>query len=101
MRGMDTNSLLDFISRLYARVILLLQGEGQLDVTLFGVMLCVGSGALLLVFIIVRVVAAPAATNTVIVPPPANNASVPWGAVVVLMGLFVLGFIALYLFSGT
>lgn len=98
---MDTNSLLDFISRLYARAILLLQGEGQLDVTLFGVMICIGSGVLLLVFIIARVVAAPAAANTVIVPPPTNNPNVPWGAVVVLMGLFVLGFVALYLFSGT
>jgi hypothetical protein len=98
---MDANSLLDFISRLYARAILLLQGEGQLDITLFGVMVCVGSAALLLVFMIVRIVATPPAANTVVVPPPVNNAAVPWGAFVVFMALLGIGFIMLYLFSSS
>jgi hypothetical protein len=102
MEIMDSNSLLDFISRLYARAILFLQGEGQLDIMLFGLLLCVGVLGLLLLVVIMRIVSAPAASSTIVVSPPAGaSPSIPWAAIIVLMALLSVGFVALYMFSGS
>ncbi len=97
---MDT-SLVDFISRLYAKFLLFLQGEGQLDVTLFGLLVCVCGVVPFLVFIIFKIVTTPPAGNTVVVPPPSNGPAVPWTAFVVLIMILGIGFVVLYMFSSS